>query len=95
MDDIRLDFAGYVHRMQDTQMRLNAMRALIALYRLPPDARHSAAVERILTVYSTPQRQLSLHDGQLYFPLYAHPKDQKRYPPALPLVEGFVVVDRR
>lgn len=94
-DEMRVDFAGYVHRMQDTQMRLNAMRALIALYRLPPDARRPAAVERILTVYSTPQRRLSLHGGQLHFPLYAHPKDQKRYPPALPVVAGFVVVDER
>ncbi|EGY51585.1 hypothetical protein HMPREF9371_2192 [Neisseria shayeganii 871] len=94
-DDMRVDFAGYVRRMQDSQMRLNAMRALIALYRLPPDARRSAAVERILTVYSTPQRQLSLHGGQLHFPLYAPPKDQKRYPPALPVVAGFVVVDER
>lgn len=90
-DDLRVDFADYIRRMQDTQMRLQAMRALLALYRLPPEGRSGADIAQVLAAHATPQRSLRLSGRQLHFPLYAPRHDQERYPPLLPVAAGFAL----
>ena len=77
----------YVRRMQDTQMRLHALQAALALYRLPPAQRSEAAVAEVLRQHSTPQRPLTWDAaaGRPNFTQYSNRIQQARYPSYLPV----------
>ncbi len=78
-------YSAYVRRMQDLQMRLHAVQALLDIYRLPEAERRPAAIRAILNQHSTPARRLTWNHARhhLSFPLYER-RQQTRYPPHLP-----------
>ncbi|UOP04741.1 hypothetical protein [Conchiformibius kuhniae] len=75
--EIHTEYQQHAQQLQDTRLRLNAVRALLQLYRLPapPD---DAAVQQVLAAHATPARALTWHaaQGRIGFTLYRpHPQE--------------------